>query len=222
MSTDDPALISRAQRGDVSAFEALVQPHQQSLLRLILATNPNPDDAQDCLQEALISAYRAIPRFRCESGFRTWLCRIALNVTRNWIRAEARASAQRFRQDPLRILSPASTNIDENLLREDDANTIRRALAALPAHGTTATFPTTRSPAHWSFQLEPSGQDSPRADAFYYNALLPLDTYQQQRRHSRDELPARHLPCSPRMRWRAHLPPATIPSPPSRPLSCVQ
>ena len=134
MSTDDPALISRAQRGDVSAFEALVQPHQQSLLRLILATNRNPDDAQDCLQEALISAYRAIPRFRCESGFRTWLCRIALNVTRNWIRAEARASAQRFRQDPLRILSPASTNIDENLLREDDANTIRRALAALPAH----------------------------------------------------------------------------------------
>lgn len=134
MSTDDPALISRAQRGDVLAFEALVQPHQQSLLRLIVAMNPNRDDAHDCLQEALISAYRALPRFRCESGFGTWLCRIALNVTRNWVRTEARASAHRFARESYDVLPPTSPDIDENLLREDDAQLIRRALSALPAH----------------------------------------------------------------------------------------
>lgn len=133
MSTDDPVLISRAQSGDVSAFEALVQPHQRALLRLILAMASNQDDAEDCLQEALIAAYRALPHFRSESGFGTWLCSIALNVTRNWFRAEVRASARRFTQDPSG-LTPQSLDVDADLIREDNAQLIRRALLALPVH----------------------------------------------------------------------------------------
>lgn len=95
MILDEHGLILQAQQGDIAAFELLIQPHQAKLPRIMLAITANCKDAEDCLQEALINAYRALSSFRGESAFSTWLYRIALNTACNWIRNESRKATTR-------------------------------------------------------------------------------------------------------------------------------
>jgi RNA polymerase sigma-70 factor, ECF subfamily len=72
-------LILKARQGDPRAFEQLVRQCDRRLLALALDLAGNAADAQDIFQEALIAAHRALPRFRLESDFFTWLYRIAVN-----------------------------------------------------------------------------------------------------------------------------------------------
>ena len=72
-------LIYKAQKGDGFAFEQLVSSYDRQVLSLAYSIVGNPDDAQDIYQEALISAYKALPKFRMQSDFFTWLYRIAVN-----------------------------------------------------------------------------------------------------------------------------------------------
>ena len=85
MSVDasDLSLVRRVQRGDKGAFDALVLKYQHKLVKLVMRYVRNPAEAEDIAQEAFIKAYRALPQFRGDSAFYTWLYRIAINTAKN-------------------------------------------------------------------------------------------------------------------------------------------
>lgn len=77
---EDGVLVAKSRGGDVDAFDALVRRHEDRLFRSLAAFLGNAEDALDAAQEAFVKAFRSISRFRGESGFYTWLYRIALNT----------------------------------------------------------------------------------------------------------------------------------------------
>ena len=83
--TSDQLLVERVKRGDKKAFDALVVKYQGRILNLISRFVSNPHDAGDVAQEAFLKAYRALPKFRGESAFYTWLYRIAVNTAKNFL-----------------------------------------------------------------------------------------------------------------------------------------
>lgn len=83
-------LVERVQAGDREAFGLLVGKYQRRLLRLIMRLVRDPAEAEDVAQEAFVKAYRALPNFRGESAFYTWLYRIGVNAAKNWLMAQGR------------------------------------------------------------------------------------------------------------------------------------
>lgn len=81
----DQQLVERAQRGDKHAFELLVAKYQRRLGRLISRFVRDAAEAEDVTQEAFIKAYRALPAFRGDSAFYTWLYRIGINTAKNYL-----------------------------------------------------------------------------------------------------------------------------------------
>src|SRR5690606_28517812 len=86
----DADLVARVQRGDKRAFDLLVLKYQRRIMRLLARLLRSPADIEDVTQEAFIKAYRALPQFRGESAFYTWLYRIAINTARNWHVSQSR------------------------------------------------------------------------------------------------------------------------------------
>ena len=86
----DQQLVARAQRGDKRAFELLVMKYQRKLGRLLSRWVRDPAEVEDVTQEAFIKAYRALPSFRGDSAFYTWLYRIAINTAKNYLVALGR------------------------------------------------------------------------------------------------------------------------------------
>jgi RNA polymerase sigma-70 factor (ECF subfamily) len=87
----DAELVSRVQAGDKQAFDLLVIKYQRKIMRLLSRMIRDPAEIEDVAQEAFIKAYRALPQFRGDSAFYTWLYRIAINTARNWLAANKRA-----------------------------------------------------------------------------------------------------------------------------------
>jgi RNA polymerase sigma-70 factor (ECF subfamily) len=81
----DQQLVERAQRGDKHAFELLIAKYQRRLARLISRFVRDAAEVEDVTQEAFIKAYRALPAFRGESAFYTWLYRIGINTAKNYL-----------------------------------------------------------------------------------------------------------------------------------------
>ncbi|HTQ78288.1 MAG TPA: RNA polymerase sigma factor RpoE [Burkholderiales bacterium] len=86
----DRQLVERAQRGDKRAFELLVEKYQRKLARLLSRLIRDPGEVEDVTQEAFIKAYRALPSFRGDSAFYTWLYRIGINTAKNYLVAMGR------------------------------------------------------------------------------------------------------------------------------------
>jgi len=86
----DWQLVQRVQRGDKRAFGVLVDKYQRRISRLLSRMIRDPADIEDVAQEAFIKAYRALPNFRGESAFYTWLYRIAINTAKNHFAAQGR------------------------------------------------------------------------------------------------------------------------------------
>lgn len=89
-SMTDTELVARVQHGDKSAFDLLVLKYQHRIVKLVGRYVREPADAQDVAQDAFLKAYRALPNFRGESAFYTWLYRIAINTAKNHLVAAAR------------------------------------------------------------------------------------------------------------------------------------
>jgi RNA polymerase sigma-70 factor (ECF subfamily) len=135
----DLALVERVQAGDQAAFGLLVAKYQRKLLRLVMRMVRDPAEAEDVTQEAFIKAYRALPGFRGESAFYTWLYRIGVNTAKNWLVANGRRMPT-----VTDIAGDDSEGIDDGgLLRDDEtpdrvmmskqiAATVNVAMAALP------------------------------------------------------------------------------------------
>lgn len=77
---DESRLIRRASDGDADAFNALMGMHERRMYAVALRMCSNPEDAQDCLQEAMLRIYRAISGFKAQSSFSTWVYRITMNT----------------------------------------------------------------------------------------------------------------------------------------------
>jgi RNA polymerase sigma-70 factor, ECF subfamily len=86
----DRQLVARAQQGDKQAFELLVEKYQRKLARLLSRFIRDPAEVEDVTQEAFIKAYRALPAFRGDSAFYTWLYRIGINTAKNYLMAMGR------------------------------------------------------------------------------------------------------------------------------------
>jgi RNA polymerase sigma-70 factor (ECF subfamily) len=86
----DRQLVERAQRGDKRSFELLVIKYQRKLARLLSRLIRDPAEIDDVSQEAFIKAYRALPSFRGDSAFYTWLYRIAINTAKNYLVSNGR------------------------------------------------------------------------------------------------------------------------------------
>lgn len=86
----DQQLVERAQRGDKHAFDLLVVKYQRKLARLLSQFIRDTTEVEDVTQEAFIKAYRALPSFRGDSAFYTWLYRIGINTAKNFLVAQGR------------------------------------------------------------------------------------------------------------------------------------
>jgi RNA polymerase sigma-70 factor (ECF subfamily) len=86
----DLVLVERVQAGDREAFGLLVSKYQRRLLRLVMRLVRDPAEAEDVAQDAFVKAYRALPNFRGESAFYTWLYRIGINTAKNWLQSQKR------------------------------------------------------------------------------------------------------------------------------------
>lgn len=88
--TTDAELVERVQRGDKRAFDILVIKYQSKILSIISRFISDHAEINDVAQDAFIKAYRALPNFRGESAFYTWLYRIAINTAKNYLTAKGR------------------------------------------------------------------------------------------------------------------------------------
>lgn len=86
----DQELVERVQRGDKRAFDILVRKYQHKIVKLISRYVSDHSEVLDVAQEAFIKAYRALPKFRGDSAFYTWLYRIAINTAKNYLVSQGR------------------------------------------------------------------------------------------------------------------------------------
>ncbi|MFC1603232.1 RNA polymerase sigma factor RpoE [Pseudomonadota bacterium] len=134
----DQELILRVQRGDKRAFDLLVLKYQQKVINLVSRYVRDSSEAQDVAQEAFIKAYRALPRFRGDSAFYTWLYRIAINTAKNHIVSQSRRPPSNGVETEVAEQLDAGVRLQEHatpenyLLEEEIALTVRQAIDDLP------------------------------------------------------------------------------------------
>ncbi len=141
----DQLLVERVQQGDKRAFELLVAKYHRKIIRLISRLVRDHAEVEDVAQDAFIKAYRALPQFRGESAFYTWLYRIAVNTAKNHLATQGRRpealsdidaeEAETFADgEQLRDI-----NTPESMLHTRQvAETVNRAMDALPEELRTA------------------------------------------------------------------------------------
>ncbi|WP_342113585.1 RNA polymerase sigma factor RpoE [Pseudoduganella sp. OTU4001] len=135
----DRELVERARAGERAAFDLLVARYQRRLLRLVLRLLRDPAEAEDVVQETFLKAYRALPRFRGEAAFFTWLYRIAVNGARNAIlRRRQRSGPQGIAPSQAPAQPPEIGTPESMLLSKQVMQAIDAALEALPLELRTA------------------------------------------------------------------------------------
>ncbi|UHD17018.1 RNA polymerase sigma factor RpoE [Thiocapsa bogorovii] len=136
--TADQELVTRAQNGDKRAFDLLVLKYQQRVANLISRYVRDPSEVMDVSQDAFLKAYRALPAFRGESAFYTWLYRIAVNTVKNHLVAQGRrppgddVEAEVAEQMDMGVRLRDSGTPERLALTEEIAQTVQRALDDLP------------------------------------------------------------------------------------------
>ena len=135
----DQQLVERAQRGDKRAFELLVEKYQRKLARLLSRLIRDPNEVEDVTQEAFIKAYRALPSFRGDSAFYTWLYRIGINTAKNYLVAMGRRAptSTEVEAEEAEGLEGGELLRDINtpeslLLTKEIGDTVNAAIEALP------------------------------------------------------------------------------------------
>ena len=134
----DQQLVERVQKGDKKAFDLLVMKYQQRIVNLVSRFVRNPADALDVTQDAFIKAYRALPKFRGDSAFYTWMYRIAVNTAKNYLAVQARRPLD-IEQDVSEIeqiegdhaLKEYATP-EHMILRDEIQSTVIKAIEDLP------------------------------------------------------------------------------------------
>lgn len=134
----DKALVERVQKGDKKAFDALVLKYQHKLTKLIGRYVREPSEVMDVAQETFIKAYRALPNFRGDSAFYTWLYRIAINTAKNHLAAQSRRPIEGGvdSQEAEQFLGESelkdNATPERLLLRDEIERTVSAAIEELP------------------------------------------------------------------------------------------
>jgi RNA polymerase sigma-70 factor (ECF subfamily) len=135
----DQQLVERAQRGDKQAFDLLVSKYQRKLGRLLSRFIRDPAEVEDVAQEAFIKAYRALPSFRGDSAFYTWLYRIGINTAKNYLVAMGRRAptVTEFDSDEAESFEDGDQLRDINtpesvLMSKEIGSTVNAAMEDLP------------------------------------------------------------------------------------------
>jgi RNA polymerase sigma-70 factor (ECF subfamily) len=127
MTSTDEELVARAQGGDVESFNQLILRWERPIYALAYRVIGKEEDARDVCQDAFLRAYRALPGFKGQAKFSSWLYRIALNLCRDWIRRQRRAPVSQMPEDTDALELAAETGPVESI--EDLA--ARRELSAI-------------------------------------------------------------------------------------------
>lgn len=141
----DQQLVERVQGGDKHAFDLLVTKYQRKLARLLSQFIRDPAEVEDVTQEAFIKAYRALPSFRGDSAFYTWLYRIGVNTAKNFLVSQGRKlpALQGFDSEENEdfednVLLKEINTPESELMSQQIAETVNQTLDALPEELRTA------------------------------------------------------------------------------------
>ncbi|MCX6549739.1 MAG: RNA polymerase sigma factor [Acidobacteria bacterium] len=137
MTATDEELVARSVAGDTDSFNQLILRWERPIYALAYRQIGREEDARDVVQESFLRAFRALPGFKGQAKFSSWLYRITLNLCRDWMRRERRAP---FVQAPegvdLEEMVPANTgateSIEDVVTRKDLSRLVARAMQVLP------------------------------------------------------------------------------------------
>src|SRR5258707_7694289 len=142
MTWTDEELVAKSISGDADSFNELVLRWERPIYALAYRTIGREEDARDVCQETFLRAFRALPGFRGQAKFSSWLYRIALNLCRDWIRRERRTPVVQPPEDvdlmELAAAAEPSESVEDLVSRKDLARAVERAMAALPEEQRTA------------------------------------------------------------------------------------
>ena len=142
MTWTDEELVAKSIGGDADSFNELVLRWERPIYALAYRTIGREEEARDVCQETFLRAFRALPGFRGQAKFSSWLYRIALNLCRDWIRRERRAPVVQPPEDVDIIEMAAETgpseSIEDLVARKDLSRLVEAAMALLPEEQRTA------------------------------------------------------------------------------------
>ncbi len=142
MTRTDEELVARAQGGDVESFNQLIVRWERPIYALAYRVIGREEDARDVCQDAFLRAYRALPGFKGQAKFSSWLYRIALNLCRDWIRRQRRAPVQQLPEDTEASELAGETgpveSIEELVARRELTAIVEEAMSVLSEEQRTA------------------------------------------------------------------------------------
>jgi len=142
MTSTDEDLVARSQGGDLDSFNQLILRWERPIYALAYRVIGREEDARDVCQETFLRAFRALPGFKGQAKFSSWLYRIALNLCRDWIRRQRRAPVMQMPDDtdPLEMaaeVGPAES-IEDLVARRELTAVVQQAMTLLPDEQRTA------------------------------------------------------------------------------------
>src|SRR5581483_7098156 len=142
MTWTDEELVAKSISGDTDSFNELILRWERPIYALAYRTIGREEDARDVCQETFLRAFRALPGFRGQAKFSSWLYRIALNLCRDWVRRERRTPTVQPDENvdlvDLAAAAGPSESIEDLVARKDLARAVERAMALLPEEQRTA------------------------------------------------------------------------------------
>jgi RNA polymerase sigma-70 factor (ECF subfamily) len=142
MTRTDEELVARAQGGDVESFNQLIVRWERPIYALAYRVIGREEDARDVCQDAFLRAYRALPGFKGQAKFSSWLYRIALNLCRDWIRRQRRAPVSQMPEDTdaaeLAAEAGPVESIEELVARRELSAIVEEAMSVLSEEQRTA------------------------------------------------------------------------------------
>jgi RNA polymerase sigma-70 factor (ECF subfamily) len=142
MTRTDEELVARAQGGDVESFNQLIVRWERPIYALAYRVIGKEEDARDVCQDAFLRAYRALPGFKGQAKFSSWLYRIALNLCRDWIRRQRRAPVSQLPEDTDASELAAETgpveSIEDLVARRELSAIVEEAMSVLSEEQRTA------------------------------------------------------------------------------------
>src|SRR5687767_8516497 len=142
MIATDEELVARSMEGDADSFNQLVLRWERPIYALAYRVIGRDEDARDVAQETFLRAFRALPGFKGEAKFSSWLYRIALNLCRDWIRRQRRAPTVQMPEgvDPIEVAGEGGPveSIEELVARRELSAVVEEAMALLPEEQRTA------------------------------------------------------------------------------------
>jgi RNA polymerase sigma-70 factor (ECF subfamily) len=142
MTRTDEELVARAQGGDIDSFNQLIVRWERPIYALAYRVIGREEDARDVCQDAFLRAYRALPGFKGQAKFSSWLYRIALNLCRDWIRRQRRAPVSQLPEDADATELAAETgpveSIEDLVARRELSAIVEEAMSELSEEQRTA------------------------------------------------------------------------------------